>query len=94
MRAKIKGVADKPRLSIFKSNRYIYIQLIDDAVGKTLASASIIYSKGAAKTIGELIAKKAAEKGIKRAVFDRGKYKYHGQIKAVAETARKGGLIL
>ena len=106
-RAKIFGTADKPRLSVFRSNRYTYVQLIDDMAGKTLVSASTkeiekTKSKlpGAnpkvllAEQLGELIAKKAVEKGIKKAVFDRGKYKYHGRIKAVAEGMRKGGLQL
>lgn len=92
MRAKIRGAAEKPRLSIFKSNRYIYIQLIDDAAGRTLASVSMLNSKDSSEKIGKLIAEKAAEKGIKKAVFDRGSYKYHGRIKSVVETARKEGL--
>lgn len=92
MRAKIKGTAEKPRLSIFKSNRYIYLQLIDDFSGKTIANASITSSKNASASLGEIIAKKAIEGGIKKAVFDRGRYKYHGSVKAVAEAARKAGL--
>jgi large subunit ribosomal protein L18 len=93
-RAKILGTADKPRFSIFKSNRYIYVQLIDDSVGKTLASFSVVNSKEAPILLGEGIAKKAAEKKIKKAVFDRGNYKYHGCVKAVADAARKSGLII
>ncbi len=104
-RAKIFGTSDKPRLSVFRSNRYTYAQLIDDSVGKTMVGASTKeLEKSKAKgqkskvllseQLGELIAKKAVEKGIKKAVFDRGKYKYHGRIKAVAESARKGGLQL
>ncbi len=104
-RAKIFGTNDKPRLSVFRSNRYTYAQLIDDSVGKTIVGASTReLEKSKAKgqkskvllseQLGELIAKKAVEKGIKKAVFDRGKYKYHGRIKAVAESARKGGLQL
>lgn len=102
-RAKIFGTSDKPRLSVFRSNRYTYAQLIDDSIGKTIVGASTReLEKSKAKgqkskvllseQLGELIAKKAVEKGIKKAVFDRGKYKYHGRIKAVAESARKGGL--
>lgn len=92
MRAKIRGTAEKPRLSIFKSNRYVYLQLIDDLAGKTLVNASITSSKDVSASLGETIAKKAIEKGIKKAVFDRGRYKYHGSVKAVAEAARKAGL--
>ncbi len=98
-RAKILGTAKRPQLSIFRSNRYIYAQLIDDENGKTLISASSFSiqkeKKSKANTVellGELIAKEALKKGIKEAVFDRGKYKYHGKIKAVAEAARKNGL--
>jgi large subunit ribosomal protein L18 len=104
-RAKIFGTAEKPRLSVFRSNRYTYIQLIDDEQGKTLISASnkeLQNSKLKAQNskliqagqLGELIAEKAVEKGIKRAVFDRGRYKYHGRIKSIVEGARKGGLQL
>lgn len=87
-RSKIRGVAGKPRFSVFRSNRYVYAQLIDDDQSVTLASAST----KASKNPGELIAKKAIEKGIKKAVFDRGGYKYHGRIKKVVEEARKAGL--
>lgn len=93
-RAKIFGTAEKPRLSVFRSNCYTYIQLIDDEDGKTLISALIKKTKGSSEKLGKLIAEKAIEKGIKKAVFDRGNYKYHGRIKAVAEEARKGGLQL
>jgi len=104
-RSKIYGTVDQPRLSVFRSNRYTYAQLIDDEKGKTLVGASTRELKmsnvkgqrlkvAAAEQLGELIAKKAIEKGIKKAVFDRGGYKYHGRVKAVAEGARKGGLQL
>ena len=104
-RAKFFGTSDKPRLSVFRSNRYTYVQLIDDSVGKTMVGVSTrelekSKVKGQksrvllSEQLGELIAKKAVEKGIKKAVFDRGKHKYHGRIKAVAEGARKGGLQL
>lgn len=108
-RAKIHGTAERPRFSIFRSNRYIYAQLINDEIKKTLVGASTkeIDKLGADKKhfatknkvilsgqLGELIAKKAIEKGIKKAVFDRGNYKYHGRVKAVAEAAKKGGLQL
>ncbi len=89
-KAKIYGTAERPRFSIFRSNRYTYVQLIDDEKGKTLVSASTRESK----QLGELIAKKAIEKGIKKVVFDRGRYKYHGRVKSVVEEARKGGLQL
>jgi len=103
IRAKIEGTSVRPRMSVFKSNRNIYVQLIDDKTGQTLASAHSqeIKSKtgkdqaekfAAEIALGELLAKKAQEKNIKQAVFDRGGYKYHGKIKAVADGARAGGL--
>lgn len=88
VKAKIFGTAERPRLSVFRSNRYIYAQLIDDSAGRTLAAAS---SKDA-RVVGLLIAEKAKKKGVNSAVFDRGAYKYHGRIKAVAEAAKKEGL--
>lgn len=103
-RAKIFGTAEKPRLSVFRSNRYTYAQLIDDKIGKTLVSASTqefmtnkqepTTKQNSAGKLGELIAKKAVEKGVVKAVFNRGNYKYHGRVKAVAEGARKEGLQL
>lgn len=90
VRAIIKGTKERPRLSVFRSNKYIYAQLIDDAKGATLLSAKGV--KKAALKIGESLAKKALEKGIKKVVFDRGGYKYHGQVRALAEGARGGGL--
>ncbi|MBI4117167.1 MAG: 50S ribosomal protein L18 [Parcubacteria group bacterium] len=92
VRAVIKGTSERPRLSVFRSNKRIYAQLVDDSKGITLLSASDI--KASALKIGENLAKKALEKGIEAVVFDRGGYKYHGQIKALAEGARKGGLKL
>lgn len=98
-RAKLHGTASSPRLSVFRSNKYLHAQLIDDNAGKTLLSASTRESKSVkipklkqAESLGESIAKKAIEKGIKNAVFDRGSYKYHGRVKALAEGARSGGL--
>ncbi|MBI4084948.1 MAG: 50S ribosomal protein L18 [Candidatus Liptonbacteria bacterium] len=100
-RAKISGTGEKPRLSVFRSNRYIYAQLIDDEKGRTVASFSVIGLKKSsaqnaksvqAEKVGEEIAKKALAAGIKQAIFDRSSYKYHGRVKAVAEGARKGGL--
>lgn len=99
-RAKIFGTIEKPRLSVFRSNLYTYAQLIDDLNSKTLASAStreVKSAKGQNKTqqaeaLGELLAKKAVEKKITTAIFNRGGYAFHGRVKAVAEGARKGGL--
>ena len=97
-RAKVSGTAEKPRLVVFRSNKYTYTQLIDDVKGQTLAAASTRgLKKGqkktdAAKAIGELIGKKAKELGIKNATFHRSAYKYHGRVKAVAEGARGAGL--
>jgi large subunit ribosomal protein L18 len=107
IRAKVKGTAKTPRLSVFRSNAHVYAQLIDDASSKTLASVSdlgIKKSKGAAeksgagrkisisREIGFLIAKEAKKLGLTGVVFDRGGLKYHGRVKAVAEGAREGGL--
>lgn len=101
IRRKISGSAEKPRLSIFRSNTDIYVQLIDDAKGLTLASASsrdkdIKVQKGnkveVSKMVGSVIARKANDLGIKEIVFDRGGYLYHGRVKSVADGAREGGL--
>lgn len=98
LRTKIKGTAEKPRLSVFRSNRHIFAQLIDDAKGITIASASDvkiakkIKKTESAKMVGVKIAETAKEKNIKKIMFDRGGYKYHGRTKAVAEGAREGGL--
>ena len=101
IRKKISGSAAKPRLSVFRSNRDIYVQLIDDENGITLASASSRQADIAAqkvtkveisKMVGSAIAKKSEELGIKNVVFDRSGYIYHGRVKAVAEGAREGGL--
>jgi len=93
-RAKISGTAKRPRLAVFRSLKHLYVQLIDDEKGQTLAAASSFEVKGksAAEEVGKLIAKKALAKKIKVAVFDRRAYKYHGQIKMVADGARKEGL--
>jgi len=102
IRKKISGVAVKPRLSVFRSNTDIYVQLINDADGLTIASASSkdkdIKAQKANKTdksklVGTAIARKANDLGIKDVVFDRGGYIYHGRVKAVAEGAREGGLV-
>src|SRR3989304_784306 len=100
IRAKIKGTAIMPRLSVFKSSKHIYAQLIDDERGVTVAVARDEEVKDKKKTakaesarlVGAEIAKKAAAKGIKKAVFDRGGFQYHGRIRAVAEGARARGL--
>ena len=94
IRAKIFGTSKKPRLSVFKSNRYIYAQLIDDENSKTLAASSVL-DKGvkSAYNLGGSLAKKAVDKKIKKVVFDRGGYKFHGKILELAKGAREGGLI-
>lgn len=98
IRARIHGTPDCPRLSIFRSNKHVWAQLIDDASGKTLVSAGDIDLKkkqgklDSAKEVGIEVAKAARGKKITRIVFDRGGYRYHGIVKAVAEGARKGGL--
>lgn len=102
IRKKITGSATKPRLSVFRSNTEIYVQLIDDTTGTTLASASSRQKDVAAqkvnkveksKLVGAAIAQKSVDLGIKDVVFDRSGYIYHGRIKAVAEGAREGGLV-
>ena len=97
IRSRVFGTKDKPRLSVFKSNRTLYAQLINDDLGTTLAAARTEDSKKGknlegAKAVGEDIAKKAKEHKITKAVFDRGGFMYTGKIKALAEGARKGGL--
>jgi large subunit ribosomal protein L18 len=101
IRAKISGTADKPRMSVFRSNKQISVQLIDDVQGKTLVSASSLNKDVTefegnkiqkAEKVGELIAKKALEQGIKTVVFDRNGYLFHGRVKALADAARKGGI--
>lgn len=97
-RAKIFGTSKKPRLSVFRSNKHVYAQLIDDENGKTLASASDLELKEKAPktkkavSVGQSIAKKAAALGIKEVIFSKGGYRYHGILKASAEGAREGGL--
>lgn len=100
-RAKIFGTAEKPRLTVFRSNRFILAQMIDDTAGKTLLSASSKqFAKKAkdkteqSKLLGELIGEKAVALGIKNAVFNKGPYQYHGRVKAVADGARSKGLVL
>ena len=100
VRGKITGTADCPRLNVFRSLNHIYAQVIDDVKGVTLVAASSTEkdfgaaggNKEGAKKVGEMIAKRAAEKGIEQVVFDRGGYVYHGRVKELAEGAREGGL--
>ena len=100
VRRKISGTAERPRLCIYRSNRNLFAQLIDDVAGNTIVSASTLdkeiktklSNKQAAKEVGTLIAKKATEKGVESVVFDRSGYQYHGVIKEFAEAAREAGL--
>lgn len=100
VRNKISGTAERPRLCVFRSNKNLYVQVIDDTKGNTLVSASTLDSevktkhanREAAKELGALIAKKALEKDIKQVVYDRGGYIYHGVVKELAEAARTAGL--
>jgi len=104
VRKKVFGTPDRPRLSVFRSNRHIYAQIIDDLTGATLVSASTrarglrdqlseTSNKKAAEIVGQAVAKQALGVGIKCVCFDRNRYKYHGRVKALAEEARKAGLI-
>lgn len=100
VRAKLTGTTTRPRLNVYRSNQHIYAQLIDDANSVTLVSASTLEKDlnlesnnvEAAQKVGELVAQRAIEKGVKSVVFDRGGYLYHGRIKALAEAARTAGL--
>ena len=100
VRAKVSGTTQRPRLNVYRSNKHIYAQVIDDIQGVTLVSASTMETgfEGtasnieAAKKVGETIAKKAVDKNIKAVVFDRGGYLYHGRVQALAEAARENGL--
>lgn len=99
IRRKITGTSNSPRLSVFKSNRAIYAQIIDDTKGHTIvyASSAELGAKSnadleTASKVGETIAEKAKKEGVEQIVFDRGGYRYHGKVKALAEGARKGGL--
>jgi large subunit ribosomal protein L18 len=99
VRAKVTGTAERPRLSVFRSNRGIQAQLIDDAAGHTLAAVSWTEDElkklaraDQAKRAGELIAERAKAAGVETCVFDRGGYQYHGRVRALAEGAREGGL--
>ena len=97
VRNKISGVAERPRMSVFRSNKQIYVQIINDQTGRTLAAASSLGleampKKEQAAKVGEMIAKKAIEAGSTAVVFDRNGYLYHGRVKEVADAARNGGL--
>ncbi len=101
IRQRIQGTDERPRLCVYRSNKHIYAQIINDLTGSTLVSASTLDSEtktdktwdcDAAKLVGELLAKRAQEKGINSVVFDRGGYIYHGRVAAVADAARESGL--
>ncbi len=105
IRKEVYGTSEKPRLCVFRSLRHIYVQVIDDEQGCTLVSASTLDKElrplqaspgsiAAAKAVGQLIAKRATERGIKEVVFDRGGHTYHGKVKALADAARDAGLKL
>ncbi|MDY3052734.1 MAG: 50S ribosomal protein L18 [Ndongobacter sp.] len=105
VRKKVSGTPERPRLNVFKSNANVYAQIIDDVTGVTLVSASTLDKElkealestsnmEAAKAVGEMVAKRALEKGISTVVFDRSGYIYHGKVKAIAEAAREAGLTL
>jgi len=100
-RNRIKKNSNRKRMSIFKSNKYIYVQVIDDNTGNTIAMASSLEKKlkslkkdnfSIEEKVGALIAERSIEKGVKKVVFDKGSYAYHGRVKAIAESARKSGL--
>ena len=103
IRNRFSGTAERPRLAVFRSNNHVYAQVIDDVAGKTLVSASTLEKDikaelkntddtAAAAKVGDVVAKRALEKGIKAVVFDRGGYIYHGKVKALADAAREAGL--
>jgi large subunit ribosomal protein L18 len=103
VRKRLSGTTERPRLAVFRSSKHIYAQVIDDSAGATVASASSMEKDlrsslktgadiGAAKAVGKLVAERAAAKGVKEVVFDRGGYIYHGRVKALADAAREGGL--
>lgn len=103
LRRRVAGSSERPRLSVFKSHKHFFIQVIDDSAGKTIVSVSTMESEvkegltargnvAAAKAVGVLAAQRSLAKGIKRVVFDRGGYQYHGAIKALADAARESGL--
>ena len=100
VRAKVHGTAERPRISVFRSNRGIFAQLVDDDSGRTLAAVNwteadlrTLKPMEQANAAGKLLAERAKAAGVERAVFDRGGYQYHGRVKALADGAREGGLI-
>lgn len=100
LRKKISGTPERPRLAVFRSNRHLYAQVIDDLSGRTVASASTLdpnlkvdgNSVETAAKVGELVAERALEQGLSTVVFDRGGYRFHGKVKALADSAREKGL--
>jgi large subunit ribosomal protein L18 len=103
VRKKIVGVPERPRLAVYRSNRHVYAQLIDDSAGRTVASASTMVGdaegpggapKDRARAVGHALATRALQAGVTRAVFDRGGFRFHGRVKAIADGAREGGLEL
>lgn len=104
VRARVSGTTERPRLNVFRSNAHIYAQIIDDTEGRTIVAASTLESSvrerfgeehpktAQAKLVGQVVAERALASGIKQVVFDRGGYKYHGRVQAVAEGARESGL--
>jgi large subunit ribosomal protein L18 len=97
IRGKVSGTASRPRMTVFRSNKQIYVQLIDDLAGNTIVATSSKGIEGGTKTeiaakVGEAIAAKAIEKGVTEVVFDRNGYLFHGRVKSLADAARKGGL--
>jgi large subunit ribosomal protein L18 len=102
VRRRVSGTGERPRLVVFRSNKHIYVQLVDDMEGKTVASASTTEptlrgevagtSVGAAQRVGTLVAQRAVEKGVTSAVFDRAGFSFHGRVKALADAAREAGL--
>ena len=101
VRAKIIGTKERPRVSVFKSNRHIFVQFIDDSTGKTILNSKVVSAKKSkmkgdktakASAIGDMLTEKAKELGINEAEFDRGGFKFHGRVKAVAEGLKKGGI--
>ena len=100
VRARVTGTAERPRLSVYRSNRGVFAQLIDDGKGQTIAAVNWIEpdlrkltASDQAKRVGELLAERAKAAGVESCVFDRGGYQYHGRVKALAEGAREGGLV-
>ncbi len=104
VRTRVEGTAERPRLCVFRSNKYLYVQVIDDLAGKTLAAAATSQKAmreqlggkcsnlAAASLLGKTIAERAKERGVAKVCFDRGGYRYHGRVKAIADAAREAGL--